>query len=308
MSMERARKTKTIDELKALVTARSQSRGSLSLAQRRAAMDRNIEVFPVPAGVSVEGTDLDGLGAEWTIVDGAADAPVLLYFHGGGYTVGSPLSHRALTARLALAGRTRVLSVDYALAPEAPFPAAVEDGLKSYRWLLGQGHAPETIALGGDSAGGGLAMATLLAARDAGLPMPAGAVLISPWTDLTCETPTYDTCADLDPIITKAGIDEHAHAYLGGTDPRHPLASPNFADLSGLPPLFIQVGTDEVLLDDARVLAARAREAGVAAEIEVWPGMIHVWHAFYQMLEEGEAAIEGLGGFLRGRLGVAAEA
>ncbi len=308
MSMERARKPKTIDELKALVTNRAKTRGVLSLTERRAAMDRNIEIFPVPAGVTIAAVDLDGLNAEWTTVDEAADAPVLLYFHGGGYTQGSALSHRPMTARLALAARSRVLSVDYALAPENPFPAAVEDGIKAYRWLLAQGHAPEEIAIGGDSAGGGLTAAVLVAARDAGLPMPAGAVLLSPWTDLTCDTPTYETCATLDPIISKEGIDEHARAYLGGADARHPLASPNFADLRGLPPMLIHVGSDEVLLDDARVLAARARAAGVAAEIEVWPGMIHVWHAFYQMLPEGEAAIETLGTFLRERFAVAARA
>lgn len=301
--MERIRARKTIDELKSLVRDRSKMRGALSLAERRAGMDRNIEVFPVPAGVSIAPVDLGGLKAEWSVVDEAADGPVLLYFHGGGYTLGSPLSHRPMTARLALAGGLRVLSVDYALAPEAPFPAAVRDGVNAYRWLLDEGHAPGKIAVAGDSAGGGLAMATLVAARDEGLPMPAAAVLISPWTDLTCSSPTYESCAALDPVITIEGIGEHASAYLGGADPRHPLASPNFADLSGLPPLLIQVGTDEVLLDDSRGLAARASEAGVAVELEVWDQMIHVWHAFYQMLAEGEDAIEGIGAFLREKLG-----
>lgn len=302
MSMERVRRHKTIGELKALVEARSKSRGALSLAERRAAMDRNIEVFPVPAGVRIEPEDVDSLRAEWAIADGAEYAPVLLYFHGGGYTLGSPLSHRPTTARIALAGKLRVLSIDYALAPEARFPAAVKDGVRAYRWLLDRGVPRSRIAIGGDSAGGGLTAATLVAARDEGLPMPGAAVLISPWTDLTCDTPTYRTQAHLDPVITAAGIAEHASDYLGDADPRDPLASPNFADLRGLPPMLVQVGTDEVLLDDARIFAARAKEAGVDVELEIWDGMIHVWHAFYQMLREGEEAIEGIGAFLQRRL------
>jgi len=290
-----------IEALKALVRERSR-RGTLPLAERRAVMDANTEVFPVPAGAAVEETGLGGLAAEWAWPLDAQDTgalPVLLYFHDGGYVIGSPRSHRHLTSRLALAAHARVLSVDYALAPEAPFPAAVEDGLKAYLWLLDQGHAPQRIALGGDSAGGGLAVAVLLAARARGLPMPAGAALISPWTDLTCEARSYETQAALDPMITQPAIKEMASTYLAGADPRDPLASPLFAGLAGLPPLFIQVGSDEVLLDDARMLERRAREAGVDARLEIWDGMIHVWHAFYQILPEGEEAIERLGIHLR---------
>ena len=298
--MSNRRGEMSIERLKELVRERSK-RGELPLDERRTVMDGNAGVFPVPAGVAIERADLDGLGAEWAIPQGAEDAPVVLYFHGGGYLIGSSVSHRHLTSRLALASNSRVLSVDYALAPEQPFPAAVNDGLKAYRWLLDNGHAPERIAMGGDSAGGGLTVATLLAARDAGLPMPAGAVLISPWTDLTCATGSYVSCADLDPMIDAAGIRDTAAAYLNGADARHPLASPNFADLTGLPPMLIHVGTDEVLLDDARDLEKRARAARVEAELEVWDGMIHVWHAFYQMLPEGERALDRLGDYISGR-------
>ena len=298
--MSNRRGEMSIERLKELVRERSK-RGELPLDERRKVMDGNAVMFPVPAGVAVERADLGGLGAEWAIPKGAEDAPVVLYFHGGGYLVGSSVSHRHLTSRLALASKSRVLSVDYALAPEHPFPAAVNDGLKAYRWLLDKGHAAERIAMGGDSAGGGLTVATLLAARDAGLPMPAGAVLISPWTDLTCATGSYVSCADLDPMIDAAGIRDTAATYLNGADARHPLASPNFADLAGLPPMLIHVGTDEVLLDDARDLEKRARAARVEAELEVWDGMIHVWHAFYQMLPEGERALDRLGDYISAR-------
>jgi acetyl esterase/lipase len=230
-----------------------------------------------------------------------ASSSVLLYFHGGGYVIGSPLSHRHVTGQLALVSKACVLSVDYALAPEKPFPAAVTDGVKAYRWLLDRGHAPGAIAIGGDSAGGGLTAATLVAARDQGLPMPVCAILISPWTDLTCDTATYETRPAVDPMIAPDGIRTMANVYLAGADPRDPLASPNFADLTGLPPLLIHVGDNEVLLDDARILAKRALEAGVDARIEVWDRMFHVWHAFYQMLAEGEQALEGMGKFLRER-------
>jgi acetyl esterase/lipase len=300
--MDRQRPKKNVDEVVALVRERGK-RGELPLAERRAVMDRNTEAFPVPSNVRVEPIDLDGLKAEWMIPQGrsTSSSPVLLYFHGGGYVIGSPLSHRHVTGRLALSSDACVLSVDYALAPEQPFPAAVADGVKAYRWLLDRGHAADAIAVGGDSAGGGLAAATLIASRDEGLPMPAGAVLISPWTDLTCDTETYKSRAAVDPMIAPDGIAVMANAYLAGADPRNPLASPNFADLTGLPPLLIHVGDNEVLLDDARVLAKRAQEAGVDARIEVWDRMFHVWHAFYQMLDEGEQAIDALGKFLRGR-------
>lgn len=290
-----------IGRLKELIRARSEAGANLGYAERRKAMDGNASQFPVPAGVEVSKADLGGLGGEWNIPSGAAIAPVILYFHGGGYVQGSSVSHRHLTSRLALAAKARVLSVDYALAPEAPFPAAVEDALKAYRWLIASGVEPQAIAFGGDSAGGGLTVATLIAARDKGLPMPAAAVAISPWTDLTCETETYKTRADADPMIDQAGIKSIAAAYLNGADARDPLASPNFGELTGLPPMLIHVGSDEVLLDDAITLHKRARACGVEAEIEEWDGMIHVWHAFYQMLPEGERAIERLGDYLSAR-------
>lgn len=300
------RESMSVERLKHLVRERAK-RGALSLEDRRKIMDGNAEQFPVPAGVAIRRADLGGLGAEWAIPDGLTDEAgagnTLLYFHGGGYVVGSTVSHRHIVSRIALAAKARVLSVDYALAPENPFPAAVKDGVKAYRWLLDQGQKPEQIALAGDSAGGGLAAATLLAAREEGLPLPAGAALISPWSDLTCATGSYETRAEADPMILPEGIRELANIYLTGADPRDPLASPNFGNLAGLPPLLIQVGDDEVLLDDSRNLAARAREAGVDVELEVAPDMFHVWHAFYQMFTPGEEAIERMGSWLAARWG-----
>lgn len=301
MSTDRQRPYKKVEEVIALVRGRKAGR-DVPLAERRAVMDMNTKVFPVPAGIAIEAVDLGGLKAEWMLPSGASSSstsgPVLLYFHGGGYIVGSALSHRHITGELARLTGARVLSVEYALAPERPFPAAVTDGVKAYRWLLDRGHAPGAIAMAGDSAGGGLTAATLVAARDAGLPMPAGAVLISPWSDLTCDTETYVTREASDPMIAPAGIREMARLYLAGADPRNPLASPNFADLSGLPPLLIHVGSEEVLLHDARMLAERARAAGVDARLDVWDRMFHVWHAFYQMMEEGDAGMRKVAQFL----------
>jgi phosphinothricin tripeptide acetyl hydrolase len=225
----------------------------------------------------------------------------VLYLHGGGYVIGSPRSHRHLAAAIAGAAGASALLLDYRLAPEHPFPAAVEDATAAYRWLLDQATAPERIVIAGDSAGGGLTVATLLALREARVPLPAGGVCISPWVDLTCSGASYRTMAAADPIVRRAGVEEMARAYLGATPPRTPLASPLFADLRGLPPLLIHVGSDEVLLDDAVQLAERAKAAGVDATLEIYDRMIHVWHWFLPMLDEAQTAVEAIGRFVRSR-------
>ena len=188
--------------------------------------------------------------------------------------------------------------IDYRLAPESPFPAAVEDGVSAYRWLLEQGYEPAKLAIAGDSAGGGLTVATLVSARDQGIPMPRSAVCISPWCDMTCSNDSYRTRAEADPMITPGAIAQMAALYLGGAAPTDALASPNFADLRGLPTLLIHVGADEILLDDAVELDANAKSAGVASTLEVWDEMIHVWHAFHPMLDEGKQGIDRVGAFL----------
>jgi monoterpene epsilon-lactone hydrolase len=274
---------------------------SLTTAERRAQYERAEKVFPTPPEVKVERVSAPAAPAEWLRPPGAVAGRVVLYLHGGGYVIGSPRSHRHLAAAIASAAAASALLLDYRLAPEHPYPAAVDDATAAYRWLLDQGIAPEHVVIAGDSAGGGLTVATLLALREARVPLPAGGVCISPWVDLTCSGESYRTKAGVDPIVGQAGVAEMAQAYLGTASPRMPLASPLFADLRGLPPLLIHVGSDEVLLDDAVQLAARAKAAGVETTIEVWERMIHVWHWFLPMLDEAHAAVETIGRFTRDR-------
>ena len=274
---------------------------SLTTAERRAQYERAEKVFPTPADVKVERVSAPAAPAEWLRPPSAEPGRVVLYLHGGGYVIGSPRSHRHLAAAIASASHASALLLDYRLAPEHPFPAAVDDATAAYRWLLDQGIAPARIVIAGDSAGGGLTVATLLALREARVPLPAGGVCISPWVDLTCGGASYATKADADPIVRRAGVEQMAQAYLGATPPRTPLASPLFADLRGLPPLLIHVGTDEVLLDDAVQLAERARAAGVDATLDTYERMIHVWHWFLPMLDEAQTAVDAIGRFVRSR-------
>ncbi|MCS6926498.1 MAG: alpha/beta hydrolase [Candidatus Binatia bacterium] len=269
---------------------------NVTLAQRRQGME-NV-AFKVADDIAVEHVTVAGRAAEWLRAPELQQQHAILYLHGGGYIMGSPNTHRSLAGEISRAARAAVLLVDYRLAPEHPFPAAVEDGVASYRWLLEQGFAPRALAIAGDSAGGGLTVATLISARDQGLPLPAAAVCISPWSDLTCSNDSYRTRAEADPMVT-SDITTMAQLYLQGTDPKHPYASPNFADLRSLPPLLIHVGRDEVLLDDAIKLHEKARADGVQSTLEIWDDMIHVWHAFHPMLPEGKQAIARVGAFLR---------
>ena len=272
---------------------------SLTTAERRAQYERAEKVFPTPPEVKVERVNAPTAPAEWLRPPSAAPGRVVLYLHGGGYVIGSPRSHRHLAAAIASAASASALLLDYRLAPEHPYPAAVEDATAAYRWLLDQAIVPGHIVIAGDSAGGGLTVATLLALREARVPLPAAGVCISPWVDLTCGGASYATKADADPIVRRAGVEQMAQAYLGATPPRTPLASPLFADLRGLPPLLIHVGTDEVLLDDAVQLADRAKAAGVDATLEVYDHMVHVWHWFLPMLDEAQTAVDGIGRFVR---------
>lgn len=271
----------------------------MEVPEMRAFYEQLGQQFPVPDGVSVETTDARGVKAEWVRAPEARTDAVMLYVHGGGYVIGSPASHRHQIAALSQAAGVAVLSLDYRLGPEHPFPAAVDDAVSAYQWLLASAIAPNRIVIAGDSAGGGLTVATLLALRERGLPQAAAGVCISPWFDLTMTAESYTTKAEGDPIVTRDGITGMAQAYLQGQDARAPLASPLFANLTGLPPLLIQVGTDEVLLDDSVQLEERAKAAGVDVTLEVWDEMIHVWHFFYPMLREGRDAIARIGEFVR---------
>lgn len=269
------------------------------IAEQRAEFEKIAARLALPAGVSFDPVEAGGVPAEWT---GAADADagrVILFTHGGGYNIGSVRTHRGLAGRLARAAGARVLSVDYRLAPEHRCPAPVHDTVAAYRWLLQQGTRPDQIALAGDSAGGGLALAALVALRDAGEPLPAAAACMSPMTDLAKQGESMRTRAHLDPMVTPEVSGANAARYLGPDgDPRDPLGSPLYADLRGLPPLLIQVGTWEILHDDSTRFADRARAAGVDVTLEVWEEMIHIWPFYAQFFPEGQQAIDRIGEYI----------
>lgn len=269
----------------------------VTIEETRLAFDQMGQSFPLPEGISVSSADAEGINAEWLRASNASDEAVILYLHGGGYLIGSLASHRHLCASLSRASGASVLALDYRLAPEHPFPAALEDALAAFHWLLQQGAKASQVVIAGDSAGGGLTLATLLALRDEGTELPAGGVCLSPWVDLTNSSESFTKIAD--PILKKAELNLMAQAYLHGQDLKTPLASPLFADLRGLPPLLIQVGTEEHLYDDSIRLEARAKEAGVTVTLEVWEEMIHIWHFFYPMLREGREAIARIGDFVK---------
>jgi monoterpene epsilon-lactone hydrolase len=272
-----------------------------SYIERRAQAAQFEAAFVMPAGVHAEAGTLGGIDVEWIVPDGATSIPVLFHLHGGGYVLGTPGGSRAFTTEFALQTSARVVSIDYRLAPEHPYPAAVDDAVGAYSALLAEGVPPHAIAVGGESAGGGLTVAMLLAARDRGLPMPACAFAISPWTDLGCDGETFETKKNVDPLLTRRSLKEMGDAYIAAGNPRTPYASPLFADLKGLPPLLIHVGSEEVLLDDSRVLHKRAKFAGVDVELKIADDMIHVWHMFHAMLPEGAAAIREITDFVTAR-------
>jgi acetyl esterase/lipase len=269
----------------------------------RAYFENMTSLFKVAEDVVCEQVKANGVPAEWISAPGAAQDRVLFYLHGGGYAIGSVNTHRDLVSRLARAAKMRALVIDYRLAPEHPFPAALDDALAAYQWLLAQGLDPSKIAIAGDSAGGGLTVAALVALREQGVALPAAAVCLSPWVDLEGTGESMASRAALDPMVRPEGVKMMAKLYLGNNRARTPLASPLYADIRGLPPLLIQVGTSEVLFDDSARLAERARAAGVDVTFEPWQDMIHVWQFFASMLPEGGKAIERVGEFLRTRVG-----
>jgi acetyl esterase/lipase len=256
----------------------------------------------LPTGTTLTPLSANGVPCEYVSNPEADPARVVIHLHGGGFNSGSCRTHRDLAARLSLAVRAPVLLVDYRLAPEHPFPAAVEDVVKVYRWLLADGKEPSRMAMSGDSAGGGLVISGLLSLRDGQELLPGAAVLLSPWLDLTLTGETMTSRAGLDPIVSLAGLRTAAQYYLGDRDPTTPLASPIYADLSGLPPLLIQVGDHELLLSDSLRLADRAKAAGVEVQLEVWPEMWHVWHSWAASLPEAQEALHRIGDFVRERL------
>jgi acetyl esterase/lipase len=255
--------------------------------------------FPVPKDVTTETLDAGGVPALWVRTPRASADRTIFYLHGGGYVIGTAQGYRELTSHLGRAADAQVLVVDYRLAPENPFPAAVDDAVAAYKWLLGTGVSPKSVVIAGDSAGGGLTMATLLALRDAGIPLPAAGVCLSPWVDLECTGETMTSKADVDPVVQRDGVIGMAQMYLAGENPRNPLASPLHGDLTGLPPLLIQVGTRETLLDDSVRLVARAEKAGIDVTLETVEEAPHVWHVFSSFLPEGRDAIDQIAAFTR---------
>lgn len=271
-----------------------------TVEQMRSDWDAAFAGCTVP--VMCRGVSAGGIDAEWIAPADASPDKAILYFHGGGFRLGSVASHRDLIARIAEASRCRVLAINYRLAPEHRFPAAAEDALTAFDWFRVQGFAPDNIALAGDSAGGNLVLTTLLSLRDRGGPLPAAGVLMSPWTDLAATGESYQNRAEADPIHQRSMILSLAKSYLGeGGDASNPLASPLYADLSGLPPLLIQAGDRETVRDDATMLAAKAKAAGVAAELQVFDGMIHVFQMFPE-IPQAKEAIAAIAAFLRRHL------
>jgi acetyl esterase/lipase len=256
-------------------------------------------LFPVPRSVAKETVYLDGLPTERLYVRGDRPEHAILFLHGGGYCIGSPATHRSLTARLARDAEAEVLVPEYRLAPEHPHPAALEDALDAYRGLLARGWAPQRLGLAGDSAGGGLTIALAVAIREAGLPMPAGIALISPWTDLSLSGGTIVTHASRDPLLSVASVRRWSALYRGTRAADDPKCSPLYASLAGLPPLLIQVGSEEIVLDDARRLARRAETAGLAVRLQVYEGLWHDFHLQAGLLDDASAAIAELGDFFK---------
>ncbi len=269
------------------------------IAEMRQNIDARGLANKLAADVVVEKVDAGGVKAEWTRTPNADAARAILYVHGGGYVIGSLDSHRHAVCEMGRAAGARVLALDYRLAPEHPFPAPVEDTLAAYRFLLAGGFKPENIAIAGDSAGGGLVVAALLAIRDAGLAQPACGWAISPWVDMEATGASMTSKAAEDPTVQKEGIDFMASSYLNGADPRHPLAAPMYADLKGIAPLLIQVGAAETLLDDSIRLAGVAGAANVPVTLEVWPEMIHIWHIYHPILAAGRRAIAQGGAYVK---------
>lgn len=277
-----------------------------TVAQMRSDWDAAFGSCTVP--VSQERVSVGGIDAEWIATSGAPPDKAILYFHGGGFRLGSVSSHRELIARISEASGCRVLAINYRLAPEHRFPAPLEDAMAAYGWMLDQGLKPENIAFVGDSAGGNLALAAMLGLRGRQVPLPAACVLMSPWTDLAATGDSYTSRADADPIHQRPMILALAKNYLGPDgDLRNPLASPLYADITGLSPLLIQVGDRETVLDDSIMFADRARAAGIDVELQAWDGMIHVFQMFGAELAEARQAVGAIGKFLNGHLRIKAE-
>lgn len=285
-----------MDQVRAMLAQMQEAFGEEpSIETMRAGYVAAGEAMPMADGAASEEVELEGVPGLKITPAKVQGTRTLLYFHGGGYVIGAPIGHRSMVSHIATRMKATAFSMDYRMAPEAPFPAAPEDGLASYKALLDAGVPSRDIVISGDSAGGGLTMATALKIKAAGLPMPAGLAPISPWVNLENNGWSYEGVGDRDPMIEQAGIDNMSMLYRNGAAATDPLISPIHGDLAGLPPMLIQVGSEERLLSDATTLAERAGAAGVAVQLEVWPGMIHVFHYFHGLLSDAHRAMDGMG-------------
>ena len=265
----------------------------------RRTYERINDEFSPDEGTNFERLSAGGVPAEMISRDDSDPSRVTIYVHGGGFVIGSVRTHRVLMSKLASASGAKVLGLEYRMAPENPFPAAVEDTIAAYRWLLSQGYGPGKISIAGDSAGGGLVVSALVSLRYLGEPMAGAGWCISPWVDFEGLGNSMTSNAEVDPVVAKEGLEFMAGLYLGNRDRRTPLGAPLYADLHGLPPMLVQVGGDETLLDDSTRLTDKLKEAKVPVDLEVWDDMFHVWHAFAPILPEGQRAIDRAGAFIK---------
>ena len=291
-----------LERLEAMLRAQPAFR---SIAQRRAASDALGDLFPLAVDVRVEPVEALGVPAEWTSTPVAGTSEVILYLHHGGYVWGSLKSHRHLVSELGRAAAMRTLALEYRRAPEFPFPHALEDAVSGYRFLLESGFNPRQIAVAGASAGAGLAVALLVRLKELGMHQPACALLFSPWADLTATAESYSRNAQRDPVLNREIMQFLAEQYLGKRSRQTPLASPVFADLRGIAPLTIFVGSTEALLDDAVALTRAAGLADVSVRLEIWPKMFHIWPIYHQVLAQGRQGVARAGRLLREAVGAA---
>jgi acetyl esterase/lipase len=277
---------------------------TLSIAETRLNGEKNAKrLGDGPKGAQVEQLNMDGIHAESICFAETDPQKVILYLHGGGYVTGSTLTYRMMCALLAKATGAKVLVPDYRLAPEHPFPAALDDSLKAYRWLLAQGYSSANIIIAGDSAGGGLSVATVLALMDKNESLPAAVVCLSPWADLTLKGQSHHTKAKSEAVLRTEVLRDWASCYTDESNLDNPLVSPVYADFHGFPPLLIQVGSEEILLDDARMLADKAKADGVDVTLNIWDGMWHVWQMLGDVIPENKKAFDEIGKFVRGQFG-----
>lgn len=287
-----------MEKVKKLLKSLQSNSANTSIEELRINADQAAEMVQIPKDVKYEYIDIRGVSAAWVTTPNSEKDRVILYLHGGAYIIGSIKSARALTLKFARISNARILVVDYRLAPENPFPAGLEDVLVVYKWLIEiEKIRPENIIIAGVSAGGGLTMAALIKLRDEGVALPAAGILISPWADLTCKSESFRERAKLEVWLTPEGIENCANLYVRDNEPVNPYISPVFADFKGIPPLFVQIGTSEILFDDSIHLAKKAKVAGVDLELDVWKDLIHVFVAFET--PESQQATEKIDKFIK---------